>query len=234
MTANTTAVVITGVLEEIFVENLIASYADIISPLKIISTWNDQNEEYVNRLRMNGFVVLQSEYPKNKTSANIQIYSTQVGILYAQNLGYEYICRSRTDIFPFNFNTFLDVIGHLYSEKITVLCGLKQEICVYFLDVIILGPIDKMLKFFGKTVAADDSRPIEVFLSEEYYGKNNLTKEDVKSEIHFCLKDCKENGIEFIWYRSKYWGIPGRTIPMMRIIGEMLNIQVAPSKYLYE
>ena len=36
----------------------------------------------------------------------------------------------------------------------------------------------------------------------------------------FCLEECKQNDIEFIWHRDKKWKTPKRTIPDMKVIKE--------------
>jgi len=211
-----TIVIITGQLNFMFVDNLLESYKDVTH--KMVSTWADQDEELLNILSLNNFNILRNDYPSYINSTNVQIHSTRMGLLEAQRLGFKYICHTRTDVFPLNYRDFLDSCAHLYTEKPSVLCGIPTN--VYFMDILVAGPIDKMLQFYNKLQERGDTRGPETYLLEEYLGKRNLTKDAVKSSLNICLNVCRQRGIEFIWVRPAWWAIGCRTIPMMKVIAE--------------
>jgi len=197
------------------VDNLIKSYVGIYD--KLVSTWNDQDKDLLELLSLNNFKIVLSDYPEHKNSANVQIHATRMGALEAQRLGYRYVCHTRTDVFPLNYNKFLYSCADLYSEKITILCGIPS---VYFLDILTIGPIDEILRFYNTLQESSDTRFPEKYLMETYIGSGDLTKEDIKSHFNICLNICRRDGIEFIWVRPPWWAIGCRTIPMMKVIGE--------------
>jgi len=207
------AIILTGQLQSVYINKLIQAYTNIQNV--IVSTWKDQDPQLIEDLSANGFIILLSELPSDHVQNN-KIFAAKKGCLYAQSLGFKYVYHSRTDVFPLNFSHFIHSIKDLYESKITVICGLSNS---YFLDILVIGPINNMLKFYGKLQDPTDTRCPEVFLLETYYNKKNLSREDIKSEINFCLDRCKN--IEFIWFRNRLWADrPSRTIPMMRVISE--------------
>jgi len=146
------------------------------------------------------------------------MFAAKMGVLYAQRLGFRYIFHSRTDVFPLNYTKFINCIADLYESKLTVLYGLAHA---YILDIIVVGTIDNILKLYDTLQEPADIRDPEIFLLENYYNKVNLSREDIKSDINFCLDRCNDNNIELIWYRNLNWSeVNTRTIPMMRVISE--------------
>ena len=210
-----TAIVLTGLLNSRFV-NLIRQFYNNI-PNVIVSTWNDQDSYLIDDLSANGFTVLLHDYPEHANSTNVQIYAAQKGVLYAQSLGFKYAYHSRTDVFPLNYAKFIGSIKDLYESKLTVVSGLSHA---YILDILVVGPIEKLLKLYNNLQEPDDNRYVEIFLMENYYNKTNLSRDDIRSEINFCLDRCRENNIEIIWFRNTEWEGGTRTIPMMRVISE--------------
>jgi hypothetical protein len=89
----------------------------------------------------------------------------------------------------------------------------------YFLDILVCGSVDNMLKMF---VVKDpgNKRAFEPYLIETYTNMKKLSKEQLKNHMAFCLEECKQNDIEFIWHRDKKWKTPKRTIPDMKVIKE--------------
>jgi len=210
-----TIVVITGQLNSMFVDNLIKSYVGIYH--KLVSTWNDQDKYLLELLRLNNFKIVLSDYPEHKNSANVQIHATRMGALEAQRLGYRYVCHTRTDVFPLNYNKFLYSCADLYSEKLTILRYIQ---CVYFLQILTIGPVDEILRFYNTLQEPSDTRFPEKYLMETYIGSRDLTKEDIKSHFNICLDICRRDDIEFIWVRPESWANGCTTIPMMKVIAE--------------
>ena len=96
-----TIVVITGLINVFFVDNLIKSYKNTNN--KLISTWYDQDKDLIELLILNNFKIVLNDYPKHKNSTNVQIYATNKGSQEAKKLGYKYICHTRSDVFPLNY-----------------------------------------------------------------------------------------------------------------------------------
>lgn len=65
----------------------------------IVSTWKNENPEDIYKIKREGVVVVQSDPPQKSgiLNVNYQIISTRAGIIKAEELGVEYIIKSRTD-----------------------------------------------------------------------------------------------------------------------------------------
>lgn len=65
----------------------------------IVSTWDDESEELILELKNEGAVIVKSKKPDKSGTLNInyQLVSSLAGVLKAQELGYEYVAKTRTD-----------------------------------------------------------------------------------------------------------------------------------------
>ena len=97
-----TCVVITGLLEDNFIQPLIEMYKEV--PHKIISTWKDQ--PHIDDLRNERFVIQLNDYPSYRNSTNYQTVNIREGCLLAKNMGFNYIVRMRTDLIVNDMNRF--------------------------------------------------------------------------------------------------------------------------------
>ena len=114
--------------------------------------------------------------------------------------------------------TFRCISFKLSTEKLTIICGIPSD--VLFLQILTVGSINEILNFYNKLQEPTDTRFPEKYLMETYIGKQNLTKEDIKTHFNICLNLCRKYDIEFIWFRPSWWAIGCRTIPMMKVISE--------------
>lgn len=207
-----TITIISGIIKEEFVVNLINSYKYVKH--KLISTWDDTENKLLEELKNNGFkIILSNENDiENKCSTNYQCFTIKHGILEAIKLGFKYVCRSRTDIFPTNHLKFLHLTRELYKEKITVLYGVEQGIehgiepsIIYYLDLIMCGTINDMLMCFNEQKESNDNAIPELFFLRNYcknsINKNEYTKEEIKKYFNFAHTICIDNNIEILWYK---------------------------------
>lgn len=100
--SNKIAIVIQGplMLENSFTLETIKLYLRYFSNHKLIlSTWVDSDAAAVKIIKDLGVEIILNEKPLNGGIANInyQIISTSRGIMRAQDLGYEYVLKTRTD-----------------------------------------------------------------------------------------------------------------------------------------
>ena len=206
--------VITGILKPISVIHLVQAYSH--TQHKLISTWKDEDPNLLNILDKSGFIIVLSEKPANMTSYNAQAVTAIAGIIKAEQLGFTHVCRTRTDVFPSNHEYFLHCTYNLYSSKVMAICGIFD----WFLDIIMVGPINKMIKAFSHLqVPGDDSCPEQIIIDNLYDGTCN-EKGDKRSILNFCLPICKEKGLEIIWYRPPKWKNRIRSIPYMKVVNE--------------
>ena len=65
----------------------------------ILSTWNNEDKSIIDDIKNNGIYVVQSQTPTEcgRGNINFQIISTQNGIKKAEELGCQYVLRTRTD-----------------------------------------------------------------------------------------------------------------------------------------
>lgn len=99
---NRTGIVIQGPIcyENDFTINTIRLYRKLFSSLLIVlSTWEDQNTDDIQRLNYDNLIIITNEYPKQKGYFNVNkmIVSTLKGLQTLKDYGIEYIIRTRTD-----------------------------------------------------------------------------------------------------------------------------------------
>ena len=228
MEHDNTITIITGLLNEICVDHLINSYADVKH--KLVSTWNNQENSLLNLLSENGFIIVLNEYPEHKNTGNYQIICIQSALLKAYELNFKYVIRSRVDIFPNNQLKFINITRHLYIEKITVLSAVigSNPNDYVFLDFIVMGDINELLIFYSKLQEPYDTCNIERFLLKTYFNQLNITIDLFNLKLNSCLKICEKNKIEFRWYRSTQYNTSishpfmatGISFPFIKLIGE--------------
>ena len=211
-----TITVVTGLLNQMFVERLISAYKDVKH--KMVSTWRSSNRELLRQLLENGFIIVLSQEPATRTMVRVTATS-RAAVLKAQELGFKYICRSRTDIFPENHLKFLDVTRDLYKEKITVLSGVNLCDHIYYFDHIVCGSVENMLLFYTLKGTVPLLPTPEISLLQNYAGEKIVSKEEVKKHLNISKAICLKEGIEIIWYRPKDYPFP-RTIPFSKLISE--------------
>lgn len=209
---------IVGIVFHKYFTHFINSTSDI-KAIKFASIWDNTDDDYVEMLIENDFIVIKNDIHEKKlyNSQNIPIVN---GLKFIKEnySDIEFVLRTRFDILSYDYNTYLEKARHLYSDKITVLCGIHTSI-TYFLDIIVSGRIDEMRQFYTLQIT-NDTRPPEVFLLETYLNKASPSKEDIRKYLSFSLNICIENGIEFIWIRPYEWAGHSRTIPNMKVIEE--------------
>lgn len=198
---NDTCYVITGLIHKEYLKLLIESYKDIKH--KIVSTWYDQDEKSLNKLRENNFLVVQDNYPKNNKQTNYQSKAIYNGCLKAKELGFKYVIRMRTDIICNKSVEFVNLLKTQYfpKNKMVSFCGIETQDGVYFYDVMIAGKIDEVTDFFKNEQSMDDNRYIEKYLLEMKLNKTNITRDDVVSIFNFCYKSCEKSAIYFLFLK---------------------------------
>lgn len=184
---------------------------------KYVSIWENENTEYIVKLSNNNFKIIYNDI-KQQGLYKPQFIAVLNGLNYLKENGYEYVLRARLDIESSDYNKYLELVSHLYPNKIAVIAGMETS-TAYFLDIIVSGEINEMCKFFTLQPINDD-RYYEKFLLENFNNKTNLQKEEIRNILNFSLNDCIVNNIEFLWYRPISWKSSSITYPDMRVIKE--------------
>lgn len=197
--------VITGLLKSEYISDLIKSYIGVKN--KIISTWKDQDNKFINLLEENGFLIVLNDHPvyDNHTFQQRQtIYQNTTiksGCIKALELGFKYAIRMRTDVICNNIKLFRDMLGGFDKDKITVFSAIDYgNSHFYFLDVMLSGKIDHILKMVTPDVSNKDERFVEKIWMYNYTGENITDLEKFKQYFHICLEECRKTQLDFYWY----------------------------------
>ena len=207
---NNISVVITGIIDT-NIDILLNTYKSYNN--KIISTWNNQNKDYIKILEENNFIIVLNDYPVNNNSTNYQIKASHAGCLKAKELGFEYVIRMRSDVNCNNFNLFIESLynsNFFNKEKLISFSGMKYHgnptdtrVCI--MDNMIGGYINNMIEFYGTLQESGDNRFPEEYLQENYLKKNNITTIDILNKFNFCYDICKNNNITFFIAKCYNW-----------------------------
>ena len=137
-------IVITGVLKQEYINTIIYTYRNIKN--KIISTWNDENTDFLKKLEQNNFIILLNEKPKIFCGSNCQATDIANGSLKAKEMGFEYVLRFRSDCYITNYNYNEDdkqLVKSVYSKNNNN--GNYNKSLEYYSD-------DKLLQFIYYTL----------------------------------------------------------------------------------
>jgi hypothetical protein len=207
---NDVCVVITGLLQEDYVTELEKTYQDWTGGL-IVSTWRSAPQNLLERLKSKNFIIVLSDPPEHIESTNVQTRTIYAGVLKAFELGFEYVIRMRTDINCNDFVLLNYLIRPLYRDpkKLTVICGIefgrnKRNPNKYYLDLMIAGRIQNLLRFVQKERGPKDNRFVEKYWIEEYAGKRNLSLAELKNYLIYCLPLFRQYGIRMFFIKKNY------------------------------
>ena len=207
---DTICVVITGIINT-NINEILKTYKDFNN--KIISTWNNQSEEFIKILEENNFIIVLSDFLNSYNSTNYQMKSSHVGCLKAKELGFNYVIRMRTDINCNNFPLFVSLLydnDYFNTNKLISFSGMKfhgnaDESNVCIMDNMIGGYINNIIHFYNNLQDVGDVRFPEQYLQEVYLQKNLPTKEDILKHFIFCYDICKKNGLTFFIGKQYNW-----------------------------
>jgi hypothetical protein len=194
------AIIITGRIEG-YTDNLISQYANIINNkniCKIISTCDNIDKLSIDKLLLNGFIVIQNILPKNMytNSYNYQHWQYHEGIKVAKKLEYTHVLRTRTDLLISNINRFLDIYRNIYVNK-PIFLAYYYHHGGYLLDYIYFFEIS----FYDNTIInyqnIDDTRISEKYLCETYFGTHDWSI--LKNLVTLSFKELLLNDIQIEW-----------------------------------
>jgi hypothetical protein len=175
----------------------------------VICTWVDQRP-HARILERAGFTVLYEDplpsfVPNNPATRQSSLI--RAGLAYALGKGATHVLRSRTDIECPNLLDFQQLLMKNYgsSDKLSVLCGIEVHAgSPYFLDVLVFGKIEQMIRMFLTLQTAGDDRPVEVYWMETYAGASKLGREDLRNIFNFFTPVAKQAGIGLHWHAKNY------------------------------
>ena len=192
----------------------------------IVSTWDDEDAEYLDRLRKEGAEVLLNKKPTYPGSSNVnfQITSTTAGIQRAKDIGVDYVIKNRTDQRVYNPNSrkfLLNLVKafpltHNYplqKQRIANLCFATFKYKLYHAsDTFIFGTIEDMLLYFDVALVSDQPRD-KIFIPEYYLFSEFLKR--IGRTLKGTLQDSWETYAEHLVVVDQasldlYWHKPKR------------------------
>lgn len=175
----------------------------------IVSTWSDENESELKRIKECGGIVVQSSYPEiqGHERVNYQKESSLTGIRLAKKMGCKYVLKSRTDqrIYGNNVMDYFKKLINYFPLKIDTkankriiccsLCTIKNRL-YNISDMLLFGDINDMERYFNPKDALNTVSGLKRF---------NEFKEPIKwaktrpGEIFFSTNYIENCGHKLKW-----------------------------------
>jgi hypothetical protein len=202
-------IILTGIIEDYYLNDLIDCYKDCLYE-KIISTWDYTDVIIINKLKENGFHIIQSTFPDDiyKCTTNYQNYSFKMGIQKVKELdiGITYVLRMRSDLVCTDINKLLQICEKVYDEnKLIFSFYFRRDLCEksnfkynttngYIMDLLYFGNIQLISKYGCCIRDKYDYRFIEKFNQEMCFSTSNYKK--LRKQCIFIGKELIKNNIE--------------------------------------
>jgi hypothetical protein len=177
----------------------------------IISTWQDESDEILNKIESLGAVVIRSIKPGNVGigNVNLQIRSSQSGIRRALSLNAKYVLKTRTDV-RIHAPDFLihaqdltlqfplpEDVQKLQTKRLISISSGNKYLINFVPDLNMYGHIDDMIKYWSPL---EDERTEATGLSSIV----DLAKFGI-SESYFFREYFKQINIECKYNLEDYW-----------------------------
>ena len=202
-------IVVQGPLYDKSMPYLLEDYKDC--PHKILSTWNTEDPEKIQKLKEIGFRIVLNDYPSPRNTINHPAVTMKAGTELAKSLGYTHVLRFRSDVHCNDINKLIRICESYDKNKLVFLAWFQSpehnppHIYIgYLMDQIIYGPINEMLMYFNVLRTPQENRYAEKFFQEMYFGKENLLYDDVKGKVTLCIGDFINNDLTCFYTKPGY------------------------------
>lgn len=231
------AIILQGALkkEDDFTAESIELYKRLYpTALIILSTWEDDDVNYIKKIETRGAKVIINKKPQNfgHGSINLQLKSTQSAIRFAQDSGCEYILKTRTDqrLYGEENITYLmqllkdyplDIKAEAKGRIITCSNGCFSGRLYNVSDMVIFGYTEDVLAYFScpeddrcntNIEPGDDlilyskKRPGEIYFATHYIEKLGFELQWTENDSLFFIKNLFiiVDNETLDWYWPKY------------------------------
>ncbi|MBM3261448.1 hypothetical protein FJY93_03445 [Candidatus Kaiserbacteria bacterium] len=191
----------------------------------IVSTWDNEDPLYLDRIRAAGAEVLTNTQPTYRGiwNINLQIISARSGIMRAKELGIPYTIKSRTDqrIYERNIReTLYNLISYFPPTKES---GLHKRLVVcheaykhyngYFPDMFMCGDTEDLLEYWSAPLLKKEAKYSafisELYLSYSFRRRKNWPIPRSVQAIWETYRDCmivlNWNDIDLLWLKYDYF-----------------------------
>lgn len=182
----------------------------------VLSTWDDEDESMITRIKLLGCHVIQSSKPNlpGHGNLNFQIYSTNAGIKYAEKIGAQYVLKTRTDqricapqSLTFLLNTLKNYPISLKRDDIGRLVvmsnGCFSNRLYNVTDMLLFGKLSDIRNYFSapydnrykvdysqeNQIEYSKNRPGEIYLSTHYIERLGFELQWTKSDSEFYFRE---------------------------------------------
>lgn len=185
----------------------------------IVSTWNDEPKEDIEKIAQLGATVVQSEKPSVSgiLNVNYQLVNSLAGVKKAKELGCEFAAKTRTDqriCKPFIFDTMISAVklfpgGKGQKGRLVTLgvCNGGMFTPYYTCDFLYLGYTDDLINLFS-TPFDNRENGEEVRRSNMMLTRRQLSEQTRAPEIyimkHYCIDYLKLSGKSMV---QEHWNV---------------------------
>lgn len=177
----------------------------------IVSTWNTEDTNYIEKIKAENVKVILNTEPEipGPSHINFQLKSTVAGIKLAEELGAEYVLKTRTDQRIYGINvldffknllkTFPPKAGYRQKERIIGVSLNTFKYRLYDLsDMVVFGFLEDMKLFWS---VAPDNRPYKdnVDLTQGEFSRLRIC------EMYLTSEFLKNIGRELKWTLKDSW-----------------------------
>ena len=185
-----------------------AGYSNII-----VSTWNSENPEIIQRLKSMGVRVVTSELPNFKGYGNInyQLVSTQNGIKEAIKKNSKYICKTRSDQRIENVFSFVAMIRLLNNYPVKGKSSLLNRIIALSTEYGSFYTPYYVSDFFYFGTSEDMSKFLDIKLdNRDFFERKGMSRYDVAnkkaiSEVYIMRNLVEIMGNNYDCSIKDYW-----------------------------
>lgn len=200
----------------------------------VASTWVDEDSELLEQLRAEGVHVVTSEKPPvaGASNINLQLVSTMAGLKVAEQLGVEFVLKTRTDCRLYASNVLGYLRGLIKLFPPAASAGMRGRLVAldyatrlyvpaHVADIIMFGCLEDMVRYWSAPLSDqsgrgrgkhaqlgeiwEESTP-EVYLGKSFARRQGFSEIDSIENWWGYLKDCfvivDRSNIGFFW--SKY------------------------------
>lgn len=185
----------------------------------IVSTWNDEAKEDLNKITKLGAIVVTSDKPSDSgfLNVNMQLVNSLAGVKKAKEIGCEFAVKTRTDqrvCKPFIFDTMISAIKLFPSSSgqkgriVTLGAGGGGMFTLYFsCDFLYLGYTDDLINVFSAPLDNRDYKEIPTNIGIKKSRRENsemMYPPEIYILKHYCKDILKLSGEDTV---KEYWNV---------------------------